>query len=197
MSQFLSPLFNHRNDRWGGNAGNRRRFHLELVRRVRQAAGSDFPLLIKFGVRDDQEGGLTLSEGLETVQRMVEEGVDAVEVRAGIGKAPPVGGRSPTEQTPYRDRAAAVKRVVSVPVMVVGGICSLEMAKGIIDSGEADLISMCRPFIREPDLVARWHMGKTWPSKCISCLKCHSLNDEPVQCRVRTKMYPGASNILQ
>ena len=185
MSQFLSPLFNFRTDRWGGNAEKRRRFHTEIVCKVRQAVGDDFPLLIKFGVMDDLEGGLPLAEGLEAARRMVEQGVHAIEVSAGIGRPLTAGRRSPQERVAYRDRAAAVKRVVPVPVMLVGGIRSLEMAKSIIGSGESDLISMCRPLIQEPDLIARWQRGETWPSKCISCMRCHSINDEPVQCRAR------------
>jgi 2,4-dienoyl-CoA reductase-like NADH-dependent reductase (Old Yellow Enzyme family) len=187
MSQFLSPLFNIRGDRWGGNAENRRRFHLELVRKVRQAVGSDFPLLIKFGVQDDQAGGLTLSEGLDAARRMEEEGVDAIEVSGGFRESRPTINRSESGQVPFRDRAAAVKKVVSVPVIVVGGIRSLETARSIVDNGDADLISMCRPFIQQPALIARWQRGDGRPSKCTSCLRCHSLNDEPVQCRVRTK----------
>jgi len=59
MSQFLSPRFNHRTDEWGGSAENRRIFHLEIIRKVRQAIGADFPLMVKLGVEDDKEGGLT------------------------------------------------------------------------------------------------------------------------------------------
>lgn len=187
MSQFLSPLFNVRTDRWGGSAENRRRFHLELVHRVRKAIGDDFPLLIKFGVQDDEEGGLSLNEGLETAQQMVVNGIDAIEISGGIGGASPIARKSEPEKVPYRERAAAVKRVVTVPVMVVQGIRSLEMAKNIIESGDADLISMSRPFIQEPELIARWQKGETWPSQCISCHRCHSENEEPVQCRSCSK----------
>jgi 2,4-dienoyl-CoA reductase-like NADH-dependent reductase (Old Yellow Enzyme family) len=194
MSQFLSPLFNLRTDRWGGNAENRRRFHLELVRKVRQAVGSDFPLMIKFGVQDDQVGGLPLGEGLETVRQMVEEGVSAIEVSGAFRDSRPVAERAEPGQVPFRERAAAVKRVVSVPVMVVGGIRSIETARTIIDCGDADLISMCRPFIQEPGLISRWQSGDKRPSSCISCLKCHSLNDEPVQCRVSKRGSTHASN---
>ena len=85
MSQFLSPLFNRRTDRWGGSVENRRRFHLEVVRRVRQEIGDDFPLFIKFGVQDDRKGGLSIRDGLETAQQMVAEGIEAIEVSAGAG----------------------------------------------------------------------------------------------------------------
>ena len=184
MSQFLSPLFNLRNDRWGGGAENRRRFHLEVVRRVRQALGDDFPVMIKFGVQDDRKGGLSISEGLETAQQMVEEGIDAIEVSAGVGLSAQASREGDPERAYFRERAAAVKRAVTVPVMVVGGIRSLEMSKSIVGSGDADLISMCRPFIREPSLVARWQGGNEEPARCISCSKCLAIvgKGEPLEC---------------
>jgi 2,4-dienoyl-CoA reductase-like NADH-dependent reductase (Old Yellow Enzyme family) len=183
MSQFLSPLYNLRTDKWGGSAQKRRRFHLELVRRVRQTIGNDFPLLIKFGIQDDVEGGLSLSEGLETAKQMVDAGIAAIEVSAGVGRTPIVPRKKNAEFVPYRERANALKRIVAVPVMIVSGIRSLDMAQNIVDSGDADLISMSRPLIREPDLIARWQRGDEKPSDCISCFKCHSKNQEPVQCR--------------
>ena len=179
MSQFMSPLFNFRSDRWGGNAENRRRFHLKVIQKLRQAVGVNFPLLIKFGVLDDIKGGLSLSEGLETGERMVEKGINAIEVSAGVSSGisayVQVRRKKDPERAYFRERTAAVKRAVTVPVMMVGGIRSLAMVKSIVDSGDADLISMCRPFIREPDLILRWQRGEEEPAKCISCNKCEDI----------------------
>jgi 2,4-dienoyl-CoA reductase-like NADH-dependent reductase (Old Yellow Enzyme family) len=197
MNQFLSPLFNIRTDRWGGSAENRRRFHLELIRRARQAAGTDYPLLIKFGVQDDEEGGLSLADGVETARKMEEEGIDAIEVSSGVGTSARISRRGAPEQAYYRDRAAAVKKVVKVPVMAVGGIRSLEMAEDIVNSSDADLISMCRPFIRQPDIISRWQRGETEPATCISCNKCFGVlnKGEPLECgedrRLRRKAASG------
>ncbi len=184
MSQFLSPLFNLRTDRWGGSIEKRRGFHLEVIRRIRHAIGADFPLMIKFGVQDDYDGGLSLKEGLEIAKQMVETGIDAIEVSAGIGTILRVLRKSDPEQVYFRDRAAAVKRAVTVPVMLVGGIRSLETATSIVDSGDADLISMCRPFIREPDLINRWWRGDRKPARCISCNECLDTLAQgiPLQC---------------
>lgn len=184
MSQFLSPLFNIRTDRWGGSAENRRRFHLEVIKRARQSVDNDFPIMIKFGVRDDREGGLSLIEGLETAQQIAKEGIDAIEVSAGVGTPVQVTKEGDPERAYYRERAAAVKKMVTIPVMAVGGIRSLGIAKSIVSSGDADLISMSRPFIREPGLVTRWQTGKTEPAKCISCNKCFAViaGGEPLEC---------------
>ena len=192
MSQILSPLYNRRDDKWGGSAENRRRFHLEVVWRIRQDVGRDFPLMIKLGVADDREGGLSLTEGLETARELVAAGIDAIEVSVGIGNSAPTIKEGESERTYFREKAASVKRAVRIPVILVGGIRSLQMARGIIDSGHADMISMCRPLIREPWLVHRWESGNQKPAKCISCNKCLGIvrRGEPLECgeerRLRT-----------
>lgn len=197
MSQFASPLFNQRTDRWGGSAENRRRFHLEVTRRIRQAVGNDFPLLIKFGVQDDREGGMPLSEGIETCRQMEKAGMDCIEVSAGVGNVSLVIKENEIDRPVFRLRVSAVKQAVNVPVAVVNGVRSLELAKDIIDSGDADLVSMCRPFIREPRLLVRWQKGDTRPALCISCNKCFPIvgRGEPLECgeerRIREEKTSG------
>ncbi|MEE8418638.1 MAG: NADH:flavin oxidoreductase [Dehalococcoidales bacterium] len=174
MSQFLSPLFHSRSDNWGGILENRSRFHLEVIERVRKTVGEDYPLFIKFGVQDDEEGGLSLDEGIKTARAMVDKGLDAIEVSAGVGagRAVPRKSEGDPEETPYRKRAAVLKKAISVPVILVAGIRHLETAEDILDSGDADLISLCRPFIRQPDLLLLWQRGEDAPATCISCNKC-------------------------
>ena len=175
MSQFLSPLYNHRSDRWGGSPQNRRRFHLEVLGGVRRAVGDDFPVFIKLGPQDDREGGLKLEEGIDTARELAEAGIDAIEVSAGFGDPIRVFKEGEPARAYLRETAAMVKRAVKVPVMMVGGIRSLATAKDIIESGDADLISMCRPFIREPGFLKRWQSGETMHTSCISCNKCLGL----------------------
>lgn len=175
MSQFLSPIFNRRTDKWGGSAEKRRTFHLEIIQKVHQEIGADFPLMIKFGVEDDKEGGLTLSESVDTAQQMMHRGIDAIEVSTGsneITSVIPVIKKGEPERTYFRKNTATIKRAVDLPVMIVAGIRSLEVAKDIVNSGDADLISMCRPFIREPHLIARWQRGDAGQATCVSCNKC-------------------------
>ena len=167
MSQFLSPITNTRKDRWGGNATNRRRFHVEVVRKVRGALPEGFPLLIKFGVKDDQEGGLSIEEGVNVATRLAASGVDGIEVSGGIGMTSVAKG-----EAYFRDRAASVKKAVNIPVMAVAGIRSAATAQSIVDSGDADMISMSRPFIREPLLIQRWEKDENDPAKCVSCSRC-------------------------
>ncbi len=184
MSQAESPLFNQRTDWWGGSPENRRRFHLEVIRRIRKAIGVDFPLLIKFGVMDDREGGLTLDEGIETARQMAAAGINAIEISAGIGQSIRTAREGDPELTPFRERASKVKHEISIPVIVVSGIRTLETVEDIVESGDADMISMSRPFIREPGLVARWQRGEQVPAKCISCNRCMRIVrlGEPLEC---------------
>lgn len=179
LSQFISPLFNRRRDGWGGSIENRCRFHLEMIHSIRQAVGDDLPLIIKLGVQDDAKEGLTLADGIDALRIMAEAGIDAVEISAGsAGLLKPAGGLhnlpegKKDEHAFFRERAAAVKHRLNIPVILVGGIRSLNMAQDIVDSGDADLISMSRPFIREPYLIARWYRGDREPSGCESCKQC-------------------------
>ena len=114
-----------------------------------------------------------MSESLETVRQMVAEGIDAIEISANIGRAVMKAPKNGEPERPYfRDSTTAVKRTVDVPVILVGGVRSLEMAQSVVDSGDADLVSMCRPFIREPGIVNRWQNGDRHRPACISCNQC-------------------------
>jgi 2,4-dienoyl-CoA reductase-like NADH-dependent reductase (Old Yellow Enzyme family) len=97
---------------------------------------------------------------------MVADGVDGIEVSGGIGMTSVAKG-----EAYFRDRAAAVKRAVGVPVMAVAGIRTIATAQAIVDSGDADVVSMSRPFIREPDLIERWERDSK-EAKCVSCSRC-------------------------
>ena len=185
MSQFLSPLTNRRSDEWGGSPERRRRFHVEVMRSVRRSVDSDYPVWMKMGLQDRRRGGLRLAEGIETLKVLTAEGLSAVEISTGFGARSAKVQRPEDEERPYfREDSAAAKRAVDIPVMLVGGIRSLSMAQDILRRGDADMISMSRPLIREPDLIARWQRGDTAPAKCISCNKCFGfgVRGEQLEC---------------
>lgn len=196
MSQFLSPQTNRRTDEWGGSPERRRRFHIEVVRSARRAVRNDYPVWIKLGAQDYAEGGLQLSEGLDSLKALIAEGVSAAEISSGVGtRASRVARPEDEERAYFRDESAAAKRAVDVPIMLVGGIRSLSMAEDILRSGDADMISMCRPLIREPALIARWERGDTAPAKCISCAKCLAagVRGEPLQCEEERRLREEAA----
>jgi len=196
MSQFLSPRTNLRSDEWGGSPERRRRFHIEVVRSVRRAVGPDYPVWIKLGLQDHAEDGLQLNEGLEALKALAAEGLSAAEISAGAGtRAAQVDKPGDEERAYFREESAKAKRAVDIPIMLVGGIRSLSMAEDILGSGDADMISMARPFIREPDLIARWKRGDTAPAKCISCAKCLAvgLRGEPLACEEERRLREEAA----
>ena len=143
---------------------------------MRKAIGPDFPLMIKFGIQDDGPGGATLEEGLEAIKAMRQAGLDAIEISWGNDKLPGmkmVDGEI-VEITPFRERAARAKREIDIPLALVCGIRTPETADDIVTSGDADFVSLCRPFIREPGLINRWMSGDFRKSGCTSCDKCHN-----------------------
>jgi len=172
LSQFVSPIYNRRTDRWGGTPGKRRRFHIEIIRRIRKAVGNDYPVIIKFGVQDDRQGGMPLSEGLATCGQLEKAGINSIEVSIGVGAGSAVLTKGKLDKVIFRENAAAVKKTVQVPVAVVSGIRSFQMAEDIITSNDADMVSLSRPFIREPHLISRWLKGDTRSAACISCNRC-------------------------
>jgi 2,4-dienoyl-CoA reductase-like NADH-dependent reductase (Old Yellow Enzyme family) len=126
---------------------------------------------------------------------MVNAGIDFIEVSGGVGNSPLSIKEGESDKPAFRERAAAVKKTVNVPVAVVHGIRSLKMAEEIIDSGDADMVSMCRPFIREPHLIKRWQKGDTQPATCISCGKCSRLvgRGKPLECVEERMLKEGKS----
>jgi 2,4-dienoyl-CoA reductase-like NADH-dependent reductase (Old Yellow Enzyme family) len=178
VAQFLSPYTNRRDDEWGGSLENRLRFHTEIYRAIRQNVGEDYPVLIKLGVEDGFSGGLDFSEGKRAAQILAEIGYDALEISQGLrgeqfeGTEFRTGIDGPEREAYFRAWGREVKQSVNVPVMMVGGFRTPSLMIEIIEKGEADFISLCRPFIREPGIVNEWQEGNLRRSGCISCNKC-------------------------
>lgn len=189
INQFLSPLTNRRTDQYGGSVENRSRFLLETCRRIREAVGPNFPLLVKLNGSDFLPGGLELDDAVQVAKMLDEEGVDAIEVSGGT---PASGDRKPVRQgieTRAQEAynlplAARIKNIVHCPVMVVGGLRSLDLIEGIIRRAEADYVAMSRAFIREPHLVRRWSEGDESHARCISCNGCFrpGLKEKGIYC---------------
>lgn len=176
LSSFLSPHTNRRVDEWGGPLPNRARVILEIVRRIKEDGGSDFPVAVKLNSTDFLPDGLTLDEAVEAAVLLEAAGVDAIEVSGGMaesGRGSVWPGLRPENEEGYFVPAAArIKAAVKVPVSALGGIRTLAVAERIVQEGRADLISLSRPLIRDPFLVKRFHEGSAAKSECISCNKC-------------------------
>ncbi len=177
VMQFLSPYTNRRTDKWGGSLENRLRFHIEVHNTIRRAVGADYPVLIKLGVEDGFSGGLTFSEGLQAARILAETGYDSLEISQGLRGRPYEETEFRTDMSPdreayFRSWAAQIKKNVTVPIMAVGGIRTPGFMSEMVEKGEADFISLCRPFIREPGLVNALQKNPNHTPECISCNIC-------------------------
>ena len=192
ISEFLSPYTNKRTDKYGGSTENRTRFIKEIYNRSVELVGKDYPILIKMNCDDYLEGGINLDESKRIAKNLVNIGIAAIELSSGmwevlkrrkkdLGWNPTflvesrtfIGTKNkPAYHLPY---AKEIKKVTNIPLILVGGINSLNLADKILREGSADFISLCRPLIREPDLPKRWLEGSGDPEvECIYCNGCLS-----------------------
>lgn len=179
LNQFLSPAFNRRADEYGGGVKNRARIHLEVLQAIRKVVGRESPVLIKLNGQDFVENGLTLADSLQVWRMLADAGLDAIELSGGLptgGKFSPsrFGIKTEEEEAYFREDAQAFKNEIKLPLILVGGVRSLEVAERLVEDGVADYISMSRPFIREPDLINRWKAGDRRRALCKSDNMCFS-----------------------
>jgi 2,4-dienoyl-CoA reductase-like NADH-dependent reductase (Old Yellow Enzyme family) len=180
LSQFLSPVFNTREDGYGGSLENRARMPLRVVAAVRKALGPEFPLLVKLNTEDFLPGGLSPEESLRVAGWLAEASVDCIELSGGVVRSPsgvfPARKgliKGPEEEGYYRSVVRRYKESVGVPIALVGGVRSFDVADALVREGAVDYISLCRPLIREPGLVKRWREGDLRSAKCLSDNLCY------------------------
>jgi NADPH2 dehydrogenase len=148
LHSFLSPLANHRNDKFGGDDERRMRFPLEVVRAVRASLPDDRPLLYRMCADDVAEGGATLAQSLTLSKQLKAEGVDLIDVTTGnILPTPYSAPVYPGYQVRY---AEAVRKAAEVATATSGSVASLDLIEEIIGAGRVDLVFMGRALMRDP-----------------------------------------------
>lgn len=204
VSQFLSPFFNKRKDEYGGSIENRARFAVDVLKAIRKKVGQDFPIFIKLNSEDFLPNGLTVDDMIKACEMLELAGIEGIEMSGGTflsGKNSPSrqGKPGPGEPEAYYEPAARrYKKTVKAPLMLVGGLRTIETAEKLVTDGVVDYIAMCRPFIREPGLVNRWKSGDRGPALCVSDSGCFKpgFEGKGVSCVVeaRQKSREGKSN---
>ena len=158
FSQFLSPLFNHRTDSYGGSVAGRFRVIAETIYAVRQAVGASFPIGIKINSTDKLEGGLTNEDALEVVGLLAKTTIDLIDVSGGTyfpGASSSSDGTSASG--PYFvDFAKRAKSITSIPVMLTGGVETRDQAVKVVQDGAADAIGLARSMVLNPSLANSW-----------------------------------------
>jgi 2,4-dienoyl-CoA reductase-like NADH-dependent reductase (Old Yellow Enzyme family)/thioredoxin reductase len=173
VAQLLSPVLNRRTDQFGGSLANRARFLLNLVAAVKEAAGADFPVMIKLVCAEFVEHGLAVEEAVEIATLTVAAGADAIIANAGnkATKFVTIPGHD-SPPGPLVDLAARIKEAVTVPVIAIAKINTPALAEEIIGQGRADFVAMARPLIADPGLPNKAAAGRSADIRgCVYCLE--------------------------
>ncbi|MBM3789597.1 MAG: FAD-binding protein [Acidobacteria bacterium] len=184
-SQFMSPLWNNRDDEYGND---RLRFLLELVESCRRNAGPDFPLVVRMAIDEHFPGALTVEQGVQYAKRLADAGVSAIDCMAGIYESmhfivPPVY----LPKGVLVRHAEAVKQEVKVPVITQGRLYDPEFAEEALREGKADYIQMARGLLADPDWVRKVQAGREGEiRRCISCNRCFDriLKAQTIRCAI-------------
>jgi 2,4-dienoyl-CoA reductase (NADPH2) len=189
LNQFMAPATNRRDDQWGGDPERRMRFPLAVASAVRTAAGAGQAVVYRISGADLVEGGAAHHEVLELARRLSAGSVDALNV--GIGwheaKVPTVQALVPPAA--WAPWARAIKEVAAVPVIASNRINTLELAETVLASGDADFVSLSRPFLADPEFVRANRAGRHF-NICIACNQAcidRSIFDRRVSCVVNPR----------
>ncbi|MBI5767136.1 MAG: NADH:flavin oxidoreductase/NADH oxidase [Verrucomicrobia bacterium] len=150
--EFLSPLSNHRTDRYGGNFENRIRFLLETTRAVRGVWPERLPLTVRLSCTDWVDGGWTIDESVELARRLRAEGVDLIDCSSGGGVHAAKVPAAPGFHVPFAER---IKREAGIATAVVGLITEPKQADAIVREGRADVVLLARELLRDPNWPLR------------------------------------------
>ncbi|MEN8638019.1 NADH:flavin oxidoreductase/NADH oxidase family protein [Pseudoalteromonas distincta] len=188
LAQFLSPLTNKRDDKWGGNLQNRARLLLEITRSIKAVCSPNFSVSVKLNSADFQRGGFEPSDAQVVVDLLNELNVDFVELSGGSYEAPAMQGKTGDERTLAREAyflefAKAISHRSSIPIMTTGGISRLSIANNVIGSGVA-LVGIATALAYQPNLVNKWQNeplqlavlpSVTWQDKTLAGLATMAL----------------------
>ena len=157
LSQFLSPLFNRRNDGYGGSIEARCRIVLEVISEVRRAVGPLFPVGIRINSTDKLEDGLTEVDALEVVRLLDQTSIDLIDISGGTYFPGAKASSDSSSQGPYfLDFARRAKEVTGVPLMATGGFKKREQAVDAVTSGVVDMVGLARAMVLNPQLAEVW-----------------------------------------
>jgi 2,4-dienoyl-CoA reductase (NADPH2) len=191
LNQFLCARTNLRQDRWGGTLENRMRLAVEVVRRIRAAAGQDFIIMYRHSVLDLVEGGNSWEEVVQVAQALEQAGVTILNTGYGWHEA-----RIPTIVTSvpraaFAEVAGRLRKEVGIPVVASNRINMPHDAEGVLARGDADLVSMARPFLADADWVAKAESGRSDEiNTCIACNQAcldHTFSNKRATCLVNPR----------
>jgi len=171
LCHFLKPSINKRTDLYGGSSENRFRIVREIVSGIKEACGNTYPVFIKLD-SNDLEDPTTYTEDVKFMVKALKDlGIEAIEFSGSE-----FGMKKYSEHNYFLERAMELKGDVDVKTLVVGGVRNFEDMEKVLETG-ADLVSLSRPFISEPDLITRLMNGQE-KARCVSCGKCFEAGEK-------------------
>ena len=191
INQFLAARTNHRDDAWGGSFEKRLRFAVEIVRRTREAVGHDFILIFRLSMLELVEGGATFDEVIATAKAIEAAGASIINTGIGWHEA-----RVPTIATSVPRAAFAgvtgkLKPHIKIPLVAVNRINMPDVAEQIIGSGQADMVSMARPLLADPEWVNKARQRRADEiNTCIACNQAcldHVFENKKASCLVNPR----------
>ena len=182
LSQFLSPMFNHRTDEYGGSDENRARFVIEIIKKIREKIGDEYIILLKLNSEDDDPNGIT-PDGFITACKMAEQaGVDMIEVTGMKWK------KNRENKLVYFDMGKTLAEILKIPVLVTGGVKNLNVANDALNNSNIQYIGICRAFLSEPDILVKWKNCEDKKSQCVSCMNCYKIdNSIEIECIINKR----------
>ncbi|MGH3466540.1 MAG: FAD-dependent oxidoreductase [Thermocrispum sp.] len=191
INQFLAPRTNKRTDRWGGSAENRRRIAVDIVRKTREKAGDDFVIIYRLSMLDLVDGGQTWDEIVALATEV--EAAGATIINTGIGwheaRVPTIVTSVP--RAAFTGITAKLKPHVGIPVVTSNRINMPQVAEEVLARGDADLVSMARPFLADPEWVLKAKAGRADEiNTCIACNQAcldHTFSLKKATCMVNPR----------
>ena len=191
INQFLVAHTNHRSDRWGGSYENRMRLPVEIVRRVREAVGREFIIIYRLSMLDLMEGGSTWDEVLILAKAIEQAG--ATLINTGIGwheaRIPTIATKVP--RAAFTKVTAKLRGQVGIPLVTTNRINTPEIAEQVLAEGDADMVSMARPFLADPDFVNKAAADRSDTiNTCIGCNQAcldHTFSGKLTTCLVNPR----------
>jgi len=173
INQFLSNYSNIREDRYGGNTARRTRFAVEIIRRIRERLGPDYPISFKISAQEFVPGGLTVPESIEILKILVDAGIDVVQVSAGNDSTPEwICQPMFMQKACLADSARQIKQALDIPVMAVGRINDPWTAENVIAEGKADLVCIGRGLMADPQMPNKAFEGRF--DEIVTCIACNT-----------------------
>lgn len=148
LNQFYSPLGNKRTDAYGGTIDGRIKFHLEIMKAIREKVGDDFLIALRLGASDYMTGGSSIEDGIYAARKFQEAGIDLLDISGGYNG---FIRNDISEPGWFADASYAIKKEVSVPVILTGGVNEVKEAEQLLQDGKADLIGVGRAILKDSD----------------------------------------------